>query len=190
MINAMKFIKQSILYVITSLFLVISTASHAVLVDLSGISVDGAAPTVIIVAEDETLDAAFDIFYDFSIEAFPSSWGSEMSITLEQEYLYDPLSPLVIDGIIDCEFGNTSGIFSCSSVISVLDSEIDVGFGDLWTISFFDSFNDAVDPDYEFLAGSFIAWGDDAPTSVPAPGILSLLGLGLVALGFSRRKKA
>jgi hypothetical protein len=166
-----------------------STVSNAVFVNLSGIGVDGGSPTVITVLDDELLTDPFDIFYSFNIYHYGSSWGSETDISLHSFWISNPGSTVEISGSDDCGFGIGGGYFSCSGSVSVLNPFIFPG--DVWTITLSDSFDDLANPDYVFGQGSYLAWGDDAPSSsVPEPSTLFLLGAGIAGIGIVRKRKA
>ncbi|MEW8506289.1 MAG: PEP-CTERM sorting domain-containing protein [Candidatus Thiodiazotropha sp.] len=186
----MKKIKRFILGLTAFTVLALPTASNAVFVNLSGIGVDGGSPTVISVQDDEVLFDDFDIFYSFNIHHFWPSWGSETNISLYNFWIGNPGSSVQISGSGDCGFGNTSGAFSCSGSVSVVNPLILPG--DTWQITLSDSFNDLfVYPDYVFGEGSYLAWGDDAPSaSVPEPSTLLLLGAGIIGIGAIRMRKS
>jgi hypothetical protein len=170
--------------------IILPTATHAVFVDLSGIRVDGGDPTVITVEEDEFLEDPFDIFYSFNIRHFRPSWGEETEISLFNFAIEDPADGTIeISGSADCGFGDRSGLFSCTGRVTVLDPFIFPE--DEWIITLSDSYNDRGQrPDYRFLAGSYLAWGDDAPSSnVPEPSPLLLMGSVIFGLGLSRMSK-
>jgi hypothetical protein len=170
--------------------IVLPTASNAVFVDLSGISVDGADPTIITVEEDETLTEPFDIFYSININHYEPSWGEETEISLFNFAIDDPEDGTIeISGSADCGFGDGSGFFSCTGSVSVLDPFIFPT--DEWVITLSDNYNDrGTRPDYSFLRGSYLAWGDDAPSSnVPEPSPLLLMGTVIIGLGLSRMTK-
>jgi hypothetical protein len=185
----MKKFKQLFLGIAAVTAMAFSTASNAVFVDLSGIGVDGGSPTVITVADDEFLTDPFDIFYSFNIYHDGFSWGSETDISLHNIWISNPGDTVQISGSGDCGFGTVSGYFSCSGSASVLDPFIFPG--DIWTITLSDSFNDSPNPDYVFGQGSYLAWGDDAPSSsVPEPSTLLLLGAGIAGIGIVRKRKS
>jgi hypothetical protein len=183
-------VRQYLLGVAAFATLVFSTASNAVFVNLSGIEVDGGSSTVITVQDDEFLLDPFDIFYSFSIYHNSPSWGSETEISLYNFWISNPGNSVEISGSDDCGFGNTSGAFSCSGSVSVENPFI--WPGDTWIITLSDSTNDwFVNPDYVFGDGSYLAWGDDAPShSVPEPSTLLLLGAGIAGIGIVRKRKS
>jgi hypothetical protein len=172
-------IRHFFLAIATLAAITLPTTSNAVFVDLSWVSVDGGSPTVITVEEDEDRFATFDIFYSFTVfHAYPSK-GKETEISLITDFIDESLD---ISGSSDCGFGNSSGFFSCSGSISVLDPVIFEE--DTWTITLSDTNDNWFD--YLFLKGSYIAWGDDVPSSVPEPSILLLTGAGILGLGLTR----
>lgn len=171
--------------------LILPTASNAVFVDLSGISVDGGDPTVIVVEEDEYLTDPFDIFYSFNILHYRPSWGEETVVTLFNFLIDDPVDGTVeISGSTDCGFGDHSGFFTCTGSVSVLDPYIFPE--DEWIITLSDTYDDRGSLiDYRFLCGSYLAWGDDAPSSsVPEPSTLFLMGVGIIGFGLTRIRRS
>jgi hypothetical protein len=185
----MKKIKYFFLSIAALATIALPTTSNAVFVDLSGIFVDGGSPRVITVVEDEELDLfkSFDIFYSFSVSQSDPSMGLETSISIYSAYLSDSdEGTLEIPGATDCGSGDTSGLFFCSGSLSVLGAAISTG--DEWTITLTGS-NDNWH-DYTFLNGSYIAWGDDVPSSVPEPSTLLLLGAGIAGIGIARKRKS
>jgi hypothetical protein len=186
----MKLIKKFSLTVSALAAIALPTASNAVFVDLSGIAVDGGSPTVITIEDDEYHSDPFDIFYSFNLFHYGSSWGSETDISLYNFSIGNPGSTVVISGEDDCGFGNSGGSFGCTGTASVVSPFIFPG--DDWTITLSDSWNDFPNPDYTFGEGSYLAWGDDAPTSanVPEPSTLLLMGAGVIGFGVTRMRKA
>ncbi|MBT2968793.1 MAG: hypothetical protein B6D72_11910 [gamma proteobacterium symbiont of Ctena orbiculata] len=186
----MKKIKQFIMGLTAFAVLALPTASNAVFVNLSGVGVDGGSPTVIYVQDDEYLLDDFDIHYSLNLFHYSPSWGSETNISLYNFWIGNPGNTVHISGSGDCGFGNSSGAFSCSGSVSVVDPFIFPG--DTWQITLSDSFNDFfVNPDHVFGEGSYLAWGDDAPSaSVPEPSTLLLLGAGIIGLGATRMRKS
>jgi hypothetical protein len=185
----MKLSKKFSLGVTALAAIALPTASNAVFVDLSGIAVDGGTPSVIIVEEDEFLTDPFEIFYSFNLYHFGTSWGSETDISLYNFWLNNPGGTVEISGEEDCGFGNSGGAFTCAGVASVVSPLI--WPGNQWMITLSDSFNDSVNPDYVFGEGSYLAWGDDSPTStnVPEPSTLLLMGAGIIGFGLTRMRK-
>jgi hypothetical protein len=186
----MKSIKQLLISILTLTAASLPSVSNAVFVDLSGITVDGGAPTEIVIKDDEYLVDPFDIFYSFSVYHYGISWGSETDISLHNFRIGNPGSSIEISGSDDCGFGYTSGSFMCSGSVGVETPFI--WPGDTWTITLSDSFDDFVNPDYVFGEGSYLAWGNDTPSSsnVPEPSTLLLLGAGIVGLGLIQKRKA
>ena len=183
-----KGLKTASLAALFSLFY--TATAQAIYIDLSGVTVDGGAPTEITVLEDETfLDGTLiDIYWDFGVVHTSPSWGSETDININNGWL-DP-TDVFIDGEADCGFNNFSGLHECSGSATVAAGSGNLFPGDVWTITLTDSFDDGPNPDYTFTDGSYIAWGDDVP-GIPAPATLALVGLGvLLVSGFSRNKKS
>lgn len=182
----------SVIFVLSTLFLF--NPAQAVLIDLSGINVDGGAPTVLQVFEDENLDPDFYIGFWFTVEHFEISWPSETQITLTNSF-WD--IPYVLSGPDDCGFtsGAGQGAVECDAFINVGENSL-ASDGDYWTIELADTFDDGANPDYTFGPGSLIAWGDDLQAildtkgTVPEPSIIALFALGLFGVGFARRRKA
>jgi len=155
--------------------------------DLSGVGVDGAAPTVIN-ATNTNSGAITTIDYDISVETFSPSWGSEVNITLTHvpsgfSFNADgDDADFSDDGPADLLFGwgNTTGVFSFAGSVDVSGQLADVN-GD-WTITLADDFDDLANPDHQYLQGSTVT-----VNNIPAPAGLALLGLG--GLAASRRRR-
>jgi hypothetical protein len=186
----MDILKRFFIGFATLTTIILPTATKAVFVDLSEIRVVGGEPRVITVEDDEFLENPFDIFYSFNIRHFRPSWGEETEISLFNFAIEDPEDGMIeISGSADCGFGDRSGFFSCSGTVTVPDPFIFPG--DEWVITLSDSYNDRGQrPDYRFLTGSYLAWGDDAPSSnVPEPSPLLLMGSIIIGFGLSRMTK-
>ena len=160
-----------------------ASANHVI--DLSGVGVDGAAPTVI---NSGALGAGAlqSIDFDFEVEAISPSWGSEINISLTHDnsgYTFTADgddADFSDDGPADFLFGfdNTSGVFNFSGSVAV-SGLADVN-GD-WTVTLADDFDDA-GTDHQYLADSSVT-----VNSVPAPAGLALLGLGGMVAARRRR---
>jgi hypothetical protein len=180
----MKQIKTILMGLAALMAIALPTASNAVFVDLSGIVVDGDEPTVFRVQEDEEQLDPFNIFYSLNIYHVWPSQGLETNVTLFNDWIFEPVNGTVeISGNSDCSFGDQSGHFKCTGSVKVTDASIFPR--DEWTITLSDSYDDWLD--YIFLDGSYLAWGDDAPSSVPEPSVLLLMGAGILGFSLTRR---
>lgn len=157
--------------------------AFATTVILDGIETDGASPVVI--SWPVASGPLSSINFNFSFEAFSPSWGSELGIQIVAP---DTTTwTLGTDGnacsTCDYNFGftDTSGSFASNGSIDLGGSSY--GAGD-WQITLFESFDDAgIDGQFE---EGFI---EIAAMTASEPGILLLMGMGVIALGFSRRRR-
>ncbi|MGR3341748.1 MAG: VPLPA-CTERM sorting domain-containing protein, partial [Paracoccaceae bacterium] len=144
--------------------------------DISGVGVDGAAPTVI----NQLVGAGTinEIFFDFEIEHFFNSWGSETDITIEAP----DGSMFSFDGSADFGFAGTSGVFSFIGSFVIADTS---ALG-TWIFSLSDSFDDSPNPDGIYSQGSSI---ELRGAVIPLPAGLWLSLTALAGLGFVKRRR-
>lgn len=164
-----------------------AAASAQTVIDLSGITVDGAGATVFTVNQTDhgPLDT---IDFDIAVDAVSPSWGSEVNITLTHlpsGYSFNADgddADFSDDGPADFLFGwgNLSGLFTFSGSVDVSGTGPSDTFG-TWEIILSDDFDD-LGPDHIYRDGSTVTIN-----KVPAPAGLAILGLGgLVA---TRRRR-
>lgn len=161
--------------------LAFSGTAHAGVISLTGHTVDGGTTTISIYNETDT-GPLQSIDFDLSVDHTSPSWGSETSIEL-----YHPNSgySVTFNGDPDFGWGSVSGISNFAGSFLINDGPADI-FGQ-WHIKMRDTFDDVfVNPDYEFLQSTVTL---NAGDSVPEPGTLALIGLGLGYAGLRRRKK-
>lgn len=162
--------------------------SAQTVIDLSGMNVDGAAPTTFTVNQTDhgPLDS---LDFNLTAEAVAPSWGSEINVTLTHvpsgwSFNADgDDADFDDDGPADFLFGwgNSSGVFSFQGSVNMAGQGPADTFGE-WRISLSDDFDDGVNPDHFYHSGSTITIN-----KIPAPGALALLGLGGVAAMRRRR---
>lgn len=165
-------------------FAAAASANH--IIDLSGVAVDGAAPTVL---NTGALGggALQSIDFDFEVEAISPSWGSEINISLTHDnsgYTFTADgddADFSDDGPADFlfGFGNASGVFSFSGSVDLSGQLADASGN--WTVTLSDDFDDSVNPDHQYLQGTVTI------NQVPAPAGLALLGLGGMVAARRRR---
>jgi hypothetical protein len=168
-----------------------TAASAQTVIDLSGMNVDGAAPTVFTVDQTDhgamtTLD--FDITVDAGGAGGNLSWGSEVFIGLRHVpsgYTFTADGndiDLSDDGPNDLIFGwgNSGGVFSFQGSVDMSGQGPNDTFG-TWEITLIDQFDD-FGIDHSYLQGSTITIN-----KVPAPAGLAILGLG--GLAATRRRR-
>jgi hypothetical protein len=167
-----------------------AASAQSFVADLSGITVDAASPTVLMVTNNNsgpltTID--FDITVDAGVNGANASWGSEVFIGLTHlpsgfTFTADGNDiDLTDDGPNDLLFGwdNAGGIFSFQGSVDLTGALADVN-GD-WEVVLADQFDD-FGPDHQYLQGSTITINN-----VPAPAGMAILGLGGLAAARRRR---
>ncbi|HHN78767.1 MAG TPA: PEP-CTERM sorting domain-containing protein [Phycisphaerales bacterium] len=168
----------------------LATAAGAqTVIDLSGISVDGAAPTTFTVFQNDH-GAMTTLDFDLTVEvgATNASWGSEVHIAMTHlpsgfTFTADGSDTNFADlGADDLIFGwgNSGGVFSFQGSIDMSGMGPSDTFGE-WEITLSDEFDD-FGIDHTYLQGSTITIN-----KVPAPGALAVIGLGGLALSRRRR---
>lgn len=168
-----------------------TAASAQTVIDLSGINVDGSAPTSFTIFQSDhgamtTLD--FDLTVDVGGVGGNASWGSEVHIAMTHvasgfTFTADGSDFNFADtGPDDLTFGwgNSGGVFSFSGSVDMSGSGPSDTWGD-WEITLSDEFDD-FGIDHTYLSGSTITIN-----KVPAPGALAVIGLGGLALSRRRR---
>ncbi len=167
-----------------------AATAQSTVIDLSGITVDAAAPTSfnVNVGQAGALSSLdFNVTVDAGVNGQNLSWGSEVFIGLTHvpsgfSFTADGNDiDLTDDGPNDLIFGwdNAGGIFSFAGSVDLTGALADAG-GD-WTVTLIDQFDD-FGPDHQYLSGSTITINQ-----VPAPAGLAILGLGGLAAARRRR---
>jgi len=156
------------------------------IIDLSGVGVDGGAPTVIEFFQERG-GPLVDIGFDLGVLHNGASWGSETRIVIEHESGFMLTADGSDDNFADTGpddvifgWGDDSGQFFFTDQID-LRGQLDDTQG-LWTITFFDEFDDGPNPDHQYLDGSRIII-----KKIPAPASAALLGLGGLVAARRRR---
>ena len=168
-------------------------STNSFVVDISGIAVDGAAPTVAIVNNPNgapVIAIKFDFTYDTNAGDSGLSWGSELLVTItapdgtqfflgsDGEDGDDSCIAFMVDCDVNWDFDQAPGVFMASGSIEV---NAPLGSGD-WTVEFSDSFDDA-GVDAIFTSGMI------SINQVPVPAAAWLLGSALMGLGAIRRRR-
>lgn len=130
------------------------------------------------------------IAYDINLTAFNPSWLSEIGLQFTDSTTTDGV--VFNPGIGDTHPGTASYAGSADLVAFALD--FFVGADGILVLEFFENFNDGtVSPDgvWNFGTVTFGVEGVDVPpgTDVPEPASLLLLGAGVSALAYNRRRR-
>ena len=165
-------------------------------VDITGIAVDGAAPTIAVVNNPNgmpVLSISFDFTYDTNAGDSGLSWGSELLVTItapdgsqffagsDGEDGDDSCIAFMVSCDLNWDFDQGPGVFSVTGDMAFIDVNASVGSGD-WTVEFSDSFDDA-GIDAVFTSGTITI------SQVPVPAAVWLLGSALMGLGAIRRRR-
>jgi hypothetical protein len=173
--------------ILTVAGLAAAASAQSFVADLSGVGVDGAAPTII-AANNSNSGALTTIDFDISVTTASPSWGSEVNIQLVHlpsgfTFTADgDDADFSDDGPADFLFGwgNSVGTFSFSGSVDLTGQLADVNGA--WEIRLSDDFDDFANPDHSYDAGSTVTINN-----VPAPAGLAILGLGGLAAARRRR---
>ncbi|WP_371060664.1 Ig-like domain-containing protein [Rhodosalinus sp. 5P4] len=139
--------------------------AQANVLDLSNVDVDGGSSTVrtITLPAGTSVDS---IAFDFSVRHFGISYGSETRIRITA-----PNGTTVLyRGDSDFGFASSPGTYSFSGTLPFSSG---APAGGTWTITLDDSFNDSVNPDHTYQAGSEISFLGGATDTTPPSVILS-----------------
>lgn len=202
MLKTIKYIREIMkiktLIIMAASLLFINTSANAIVIPLTGETVDGAEFNILSASNTNTAavtDVSFNLVYDAGDNDSNFSWGSEL--VLELTHLSSGLFVQIgtfaggcaAFGII-CDFdlmwGDFGGLFNAAGSVTFSDDILDGSGG--WELLIADSFDDA-GIDGRFLDGSFISINQAVTqTPVPAPVSLLMICLSLSGMLLVRRR--
>ena len=183
-----------------SLFVGMS-ANADLIIDLEGEEANGNGFNVFTVNNadaSQVTGISFNFVYDAGVSGSNISWGSELLVQIghlptnafaqigTQDESCDAFGVICE---VDLMWDDAPGVFSAAGGFNLQPPGNPADGSGNWEILIADSFDDGgADADGVFLAGSYIRI-EQLAVAVPEPGTLLLMGLGLVGLGFARRRR-